>query len=151
SLYSFIITVTPYKIARGKEFTRTIITIKNAKGQSIDGRFGFGLNIENLVKHFRFPINKDSKDVFNISLSNDSIVIINNVNDVQVKSCIPSWLHTVFNVQTFILIPITVSKIPIGLIYGDWATVNPQAMKNSRLRYVKMLKNQAVLAIKQSM
>ncbi|KJU82176.1 signal transduction protein [Candidatus Magnetobacterium bavaricum] len=136
---------------RGMEFTRTIISIKNAKGQSIDGRFGFGRNIENLLKHFRFPIDKDSKDIFNISLSNDSIVIINNINDIEVQSCIPNWLRTVFNVQTFILIPITVRKMPIGLIYGDWATVNPQALKKSRLRYVKMLKNQAVLAIKQSM
>ncbi|KJU85726.1 signal transduction protein [Candidatus Magnetobacterium bavaricum] len=136
---------------RGMEFTRTIISIKSSKGQSLDGRFGFGRNIENLVKHFRFPIDKESKDVFNISLSNDSIVVINNVNDIEVQSCIPSWLRTVFNVQTFILIPITVRKIPIGLIYGDWATVNPLALKNSRMRYVKMLKNQAVLAIKQSM
>ncbi|MBV6341526.1 HDOD domain-containing protein [Candidatus Magnetobacterium casense] len=136
---------------RGMEFTRTIISIKNAKGQSIDGRFGLGRNIENLVKHFRFPIDKDSNDVFNISLSKDSIVVINNVNDVEVQSCIPNWLHTVFNAQTFILIPISVRKTPIGLIYGDWATVNPQAMKNSRMRYVKMLKNQAVLAIKQAM
>ncbi|MBF0539710.1 MAG: HDOD domain-containing protein [Nitrospirae bacterium] len=136
---------------RGMEFTRTIISIKNAKGQSIDGRFGFGRNIENLVKQFRFPIDNNSNDVFNISLSKDSIVIINNVNDVEVQSCIPNWLNTVFNVQTFILIPIIVRKSPIGLIYGDWPKVNPKAIKNSRLRYVKMLKNQAVMAIKQVM
>ncbi|MBF0337372.1 MAG: HDOD domain-containing protein [Nitrospirae bacterium] len=136
---------------RGMELTRTIISIKNAKGQSIDGRFGFGQNIENLIKIFRVPINRDSNDVFNISLNNDSIVVISNVNDIDVQSHIPSWLQKVFKAQTFILVPVLVRKTPIGLIYGDWATVNPHAMKNSRMRYIKMLKNQAVMAIKQVM
>ncbi|MBF0345520.1 MAG: HDOD domain-containing protein [Nitrospirae bacterium] len=136
---------------RGMEFTHAIISIKSANGQYMDGRFGFGRHIESLVKKFRFQIDKNSSDVFNISLNKDSIVIINNVDDVEVQSCIPNWLQTAFNVNTFILIPITLRKSPIGLIYGDWAKTNPQATQSSRLRYVKMIRNQAMLAIKQAM
>ncbi|KJU83303.1 signal transduction protein [Candidatus Magnetobacterium bavaricum] len=136
---------------RGMEFTRVVISIRSPKEPYMEGRFGFGQRIEKLVKGFRFQVDKTSDDVFNISLSRDSIVLINNVHDVEVQSCIPTWLRTVFNANTFIVIPITLRKAPIALIYGDWISVDPKALHPKRLRYVKTLRNQAMLAIKHSM
>ncbi|MBF0592759.1 MAG: GAF domain-containing protein [Nitrospirae bacterium] len=136
---------------RGMEFTRIVIGIRSSREPYMEGRFGFGQSIDKLVKGFRFQVEKTSEDVFNISLSKDSIVLINNVYDVEVQSCIPSWLRTIFNAQTFIVIPITLRKAPIAIIYGDWTNVDPQALHPKRLRYVKTLRNQAMLAIKHSM
>ncbi|MBF0607349.1 MAG: HDOD domain-containing protein [Magnetococcales bacterium] len=136
---------------RGMEFTRVVISIRSPKEPYMEGRFGFGQSIDKLVKGFRFQVEKTSEDVFNISLSRDSIVLINNVHDVEVQSCIPTWLRTVFNANTFIVIPITLRKAPIALIYGDWVSVDPKALHPKRLRYVKTLRNQAMLAIKHSM
>ncbi|MBF0345886.1 MAG: HDOD domain-containing protein [Nitrospirae bacterium] len=136
---------------RGMEFTHVIISIKNSREPYMDGRFGFGPKIDKLVKLFRFQIDKSLNDVFNISLNKDSIVLINNIDDVEIQSCIPALLRTAFNAQTFILIPITLRKLPIALIYGDWAKVDPKMLDPKRLRYAKTLRNQAMLAIKQSM
>ncbi|MBF0338240.1 MAG: HDOD domain-containing protein [Nitrospirae bacterium] len=133
---------------RGMECSHIIIGIKTAKEPYMEGRFGFGHDIGKLVKGFRFQIESSSDDVFNISLNKDSIVLINNVYDVEVQSCIPTWLRTTFDVRTFIVIPITLKKVPVAVIYGDWAEVDQKAPQPKRLRYVKTLRNQAMLAIK---
>ncbi|KJU87367.1 signal transduction protein [Candidatus Magnetobacterium bavaricum] len=136
---------------RGMEFTNIVIGIKNSKTSSMEGRFGFGQGINKMVKGFRFKIEKSSQDVFNIALDKDSIVLINNIYDVEVQSCIPQWLQSTFNPRTFIIIPITLQKTPIAVIYGDWMNVEQTATSQQRLRYVKTLRNQAMLAIKHSM
>ncbi|KJU81891.1 serine/threonine protein kinase [Candidatus Magnetobacterium bavaricum] len=136
---------------RGMEFTHIVIGIKSSKESYMEGRFGFGQEINKLVKEFRFKIEQNSQDVFNIALEKDSIVLINNIYDVEVQSCIPQWLQTTFNAKTFIIIPITLQKLPIAVIYGDWTSIEQTATSQQRLRYVKTLRNQAMLAIKHSM
>ncbi|MBF0538292.1 MAG: HDOD domain-containing protein [Nitrospirae bacterium] len=136
---------------RGMEFTHIVIAIKSSKESYMEGRFGFGQGINQLVKDFRFKIEKSSEDVFNISLEKDSIVLINNLYDVEVQSCMPQWLQSTFNPKMFIIVPITLQKTHIAVIYGDWTRVEQKAPNTQRLRYVKTLRNQAVLAIKHSM
>ncbi|MBF0344640.1 MAG: HDOD domain-containing protein [Nitrospirae bacterium] len=136
---------------RGMSFNRIIITIKESKEPFMSGRFGFGADIGRLVKGFRFPINRSLNDVFNLTLNNDSIVIINNVNDVEVLTRMPPWLRSVYNPKAFMMIPVSMQKVPIALIYGDWINIDPKAFDPKRLKYVKTLKNQAMMALRQFM
>ena len=136
---------------RGMEFTTVLICIRNTKEPLMAGRFGFGPDISELIKGFQFRIDTKSEDVFNISLSEDQDVLINDAWDERISKRIPAWYRKLTASGSFILIPITVMKMPIGMIYADKEKADEIAVTPSMLRYIKTLRNQALLAIKQRM
>ncbi|MBF0565168.1 MAG: HDOD domain-containing protein, partial [Nitrospirae bacterium] len=105
---------------RGMKFERVLICIRSVGTNKMDGRFGFGTDTADLVKSFSFTVGKES-DVFSLSLTRNIDVIINDVNDPRFKSRIPDWYRKLMKSQTFLVFPLVINKIPIGLIYADKA------------------------------
>jgi hypothetical protein len=136
---------------RGMEFSTVLICIRNTKEPAMAGRFGFGPNINEMINGFQFRIDQKSEDVFNIALSEDQDVLINDAWDERISQRIPAWYRNLTSAGSFILIPITVMKMPIGMIYADKEKADEIAVTPSMLRYIKTLRNQALLAIKQRM
>ncbi|MBF0519282.1 MAG: serine/threonine protein kinase, partial [Nitrospirae bacterium] len=136
---------------RGFKFNRVIICIRNSKESFMDGRFGFGPDLTKIGKSFKFAIDKDSDDVFNLALNQGADILISDITDPRIISKIPAWFTNLIDAQTFVLIPIIVLKTPIGLIYAEKLNANEISISHQLLRFIKTLRNQAVLAIKQRM
>lgn len=136
---------------RAFKFTRVLICIRNTKASVMEGRFGFGPDVHNLIQDFAFPIDPGSDDVFNLALSKDSDILISDRNDPRIEDRIPSWYKKITDTETFILSPVTVTKKAIGLIYADKPSAFAIHITKQQLRFLKTIRNQAILAIKQRM
>ncbi|MBF0464500.1 MAG: HDOD domain-containing protein [Nitrospirae bacterium] len=134
---------------RGLNPLRIIISIKSPKENVMEGRFGFGENVAVIINNFRFFFGDMYRDVFSESLLNTSDILINDVNDRRVKERIPGWYRNLLDSETFMLFPVKVNKVPLGLIYIDKPIAGDLVVDQNTLRYLKTLRDQTILAIKQ--
>jgi hypothetical protein len=66
-------------------------------------------------------------------------------------SKLPAWYRELIDAQSFILLPIAIKKITVGLFYADMQQANALNLSEQQLSLLRTLRNQAVLAIKQKM
>ncbi|MEO5357591.1 MAG: HDOD domain-containing protein [Nitrospirae bacterium YQR-1] len=130
-------------------FSRVIFCVKNTADFYVSGRYGLGDNIKEIIPDFKFKLTGAS-DVFNLVLSKRTDIIIQDINDPNVRSRIPDWYRKLFDSQTFMLLHLTVDDKPIGILYADKPRAGdikiPQAMFTS----LKILRDHLLMAIKKS-
>ncbi|MBF0563793.1 MAG: HDOD domain-containing protein [Nitrospirae bacterium] len=134
---------------RGMHCSRIIILIRNPKESVMEGRFGFGENVFTIIKNFRFITDLGADDIFNMALSRGSDLLVKNVNDKRIATKLPEWFMNLIDSETFMIMPIRIGKMPIGLIYMDKPFAGDLQIAPTVLHCLKMLRDQAILAIKQ--
>ena len=135
---------------RGGGFSRVLLCIKDAKQNSMNGRFGFGDNIDEILKVFRFSL-KYAADVFHVSLNQGLDIFIADIDAENIKGRIPDWYRKNVGAQSFILFPVVINKAGVGLLYADKINAGELNIQAKELSLLKTLRNQAVLAIKQKL
>jgi hypothetical protein len=63
---------------------------------------------------------------------------------------LPAWYRQAVNAPTFLLLPLQIKGKPFGLIYADKAMPGGLALDEKELALLRTLRNQAVMAFKQS-
>lgn len=134
---------------RGMGFQRILLCIKDVRHNAMVAKFGFGPDAEEVTRHFKFPLGA-SHDIFEVALSRGADVLISDTNDPKIRPHIPEWFQKFVTAQTFILFPLVIKNAPVGLIYADKARAGELTIPESILSMLRALRNQAVLAIKQS-
>jgi hypothetical protein len=134
-------------IYRGLAFARILIGIKNAKANTIEARYGLGQFIDETLRKFKFPI-EEAKDVFNRSLAEKMDIFIPDTEVPGVEAALPSWYRGILKDRCFALLPIVVNNNSIGIIYADMKG-KEESVTTEKLNYLKMLRDQIVLAIMQ--
>ncbi|HEX5337834.1 MAG TPA: HDOD domain-containing protein, partial [Gallionella sp.] len=135
---------------RAMGFQHVLLALKDVRSGSMVGRFGFGPEVQAMVKQFRFPLN-NTPDVFHLATSKGLDIIITDIDDPKIVDKIPSWYRNAFPAKTFVLFPLTIKGNPVALIYADRDKAGSIVIPEKELTLLKTLRNQAVLAIKQSM
>jgi GAF domain-containing protein len=113
------------------------------------GRFGLGKGIDAKVDQFRFSLDY-APDVFHVALQKNIDVFITDTGDARIAARIPAWYRKAFTAGAFLLFPIVDSGKPFGMIYADAGRPNSIAIKEDEIRLLRTLRNQAVLAVRQS-
>lgn len=134
---------------RSMGFRHVLLCIKDGKHNTMVGRFGFGQDINEAIKRFKFPLTY-TPDVFHAALSKGVDILISDINDPKIKERIPDWYRKSIAAQTFVLFPLNIKNVPVALIYADKETAGEIVMPENELSLLRTLRNQAVLAIKQS-
>jgi serine/threonine protein kinase len=134
---------------RGIGFQHVLLCIKDARSNSMAAKFGFGPEVETIIPRFRFPLG-GRKDIFDVALSRGADILISDIRDPKISSHIPEWFGKAVAAETFILFPLVIKNAPVGLIYADKAHADELAIPENVLSMLRALRNQAVLAIKQS-
>jgi HD-like signal output (HDOD) protein len=134
----------------GMGFTHVVLCIKDGRRNTMSGKFGFGEGVSSLIKSFDFSL-AEKPDVFLVALQNNSDILITDIDDAKIASRIPAWYRQNIAARTFVLFPIIVKGKPIGLIYADRPGPGEIAIPEKELSLLKSLRNQAVLAIRQSL
>ena len=134
---------------RAMGFQRVLLCVRDAKANTMAGRFGFGPDANELLKGFRFPMNAPP-DVFLAALTKGVDILISNIDDDHIKTRIPAWYRKAVTARTFVLLPLTIKNNPVALIYADRETPGEIVIPEKELSLLRTLRNQAVLAIKQS-
>ena len=132
----------------GFDFTHVMFCMINRKNASVDARFGFGQDIDELLKSFSVPIRREV-DIFNLALTKQEDYVVDNINDPEIADIIPDWYREQMQANSLVIYPIVINKVPMGFIYGDNLTAT-QLSKHEQISIIKTLRNQIVFAIKQN-
>ena len=134
----------------GMGFSHVVFCIKDSRQNTMCGKFGFGDEVQTLLQAFRFSM-VDQPDVFHVALKNNADILINNIDDAKIATRIPHWYRQSVTARTFVIFPITVKAKPIGLIYADRLQPGDITIPEKELSLLKALRNQAILAIRQTL
>ena len=131
---------------RGFAFKRVLFCIMEPKNKKAQARFGLGKDVDKLTHNFGFKL-KTSSDLFNIAMSQARDFFINDSDAPAIKTQIPEWYRKIVNAPAFIIYPIFIDGICLGLFYADREDKGPP-IPEDHLNYMKTLRNQLVIAAK---
>ena len=134
----------------GMGFAHVVLCIKDGRHNTMCGKFGFGDEVQTLIKAFDFSL-AGQPDVFLVALQNNADILITDIDDPKIVARIPAWYRKNVSARTFVVFPISVKGKPVGLIYADQPAPGGIAIPEKELSLLKSLRNQAVLAIRQSL
>jgi len=135
-------------IYRGLGFKHVIIFSRDMKQNMMVARFGFGEGVTEILPRFRFSLAFEA-DVFHLALQKGLDIVIEDVAAPNIINKIPDWYTKAINSKYFLLLPIVVNKIAVGIIYADMLESRKFQITAKQLSMLRTLRNQAVLAIKQ--
>ena len=90
------------------------------------------------------------QDIFEVALTRGADILISDIRDPKICDHIPDWFGRTVPAETFILFPLVIRNKPVGLIYADKALAGELLIPENILSLLRALRNQALLAIKQS-
>ncbi len=131
---------------RGFGFNRVVFFLLNKNKKKLEARFGYGANIEHLVRQFSFEID-GTQSIFNIALAKQKDIVIPDTGEGHIHQLIPPWFRHRFNTPSFVFLPIAYEKTCIGAFYADREKSGPPLLEG-QYKYLNMLRNQLLLAIK---
>lgn len=131
------------------DFSKVVIMIMNKKSQTLEGRFGYGDSINDFLPKFKAEYDKNSDDVFNMAINHGQELLINDIKNPQIFPYLPKWFLENIECGSFILMPIIINNSPVAIIYADKPQSGNLAINPRYIRYLRTLRNQAIMAIKQ--
>jgi serine/threonine protein kinase len=134
---------------RALAFQRVIFCVRDARSNTMTGRFGFGPDAADMLRHVHFSLQGDP-DVFLAAVTRGVDILISNTEDEHIRARIPGWYRKAFTAQTFVLLPLTIKNRPVALVYADRQHAGEIVIPEKELNLLRTLRNQAVLAIKQA-
>ena len=144
-----VLRITLETMYRAMGFRRVLLCLRDAPSDRMTGRFGFGADTNDIARRFAFPL-AYSPDVFHLATSKAADIIIADIDDPKIADRIPEWYRKLLAARTFVLFPLNVKGKPVAMIYCDKDQAGTILIPEKELTLLKTLRNQAVLAIKQS-
>ena len=138
----YIILETMY---RGFRFDRVLFAMKDATHTTMTARFGLGADIDHVISRFHFTIGASS-DIFNIAISKAKGIVIGDADAPNIIKNLPEWYRLAIAAPAFLVYPIVVKDICIGIIYADSKTKGA-ILSESQLQHMEKLRKLAVNAM----
>ncbi|MER2554234.1 MAG: HDOD domain-containing protein [Thauera sp.] len=133
---------------RAMGFKRVLLCVREARSNSMCGRFGFGPEAGELAKQLRFSLAAQPDNVFNVATARGVDVLISDVDDPRIAARIPPWYRKSVAARTFVLFPLMIKSRAVAMIYADKDLPGELRVSEQELAMLRTLRNQAVLAIK---
>lgn len=135
---------------RALAFERIIFCMRDAKTETVTGRFGLGSGVELHVKNFKIPLRVATPDLFAVVCIKGADTMISDATESRIAQRLPAWYRSSLNAPTFLLLPLQIKGAPFGLIYADKSERGTLDLNDKELALLRTLRNQAVMAFKQS-
>ncbi len=135
---------------RGMGFRHVLLCTVDPYSNTMEARFGFGAEIEKLVANFRFTF-ATYTDIFQSAVAQAADIVVADIDAPDVCQRIPEWYRRATTAQTFALFPLSIRDAPVGLIYVDKQNAGSIGFSESERGLLRTLRNQALLAIRQSL
>ena len=135
---------------RAMQFDHIIFCMRDAKTETMSGRFGLGNGVEPLVKTFKVPLKAAVPDLFAVVCNKGTDTMISDATEARITQRLPEWYRKGLSAPTFLLLPLMIKGAPFGLIYADKKTRGALELDDKELALLRTLRNQAVMAFKQS-
>jgi len=136
---------------RALQFHRVIFCMRDPKTNALTGRFGLGEGVEAVVRAFQVPLNPQGvPDLFTTICSKGADTLINDTRDPRIAARLPAWYVKAYHAPGFLILPLVIKGQPVGLIYADRTEQDALRIDDQQLSLLRTLRNQAVMAFKQS-
>lgn len=135
---------------RAMEFRNIVFCMRDPKTGSITGRFGLGQGVEQYVKLFNIALKSTTPDLFSAVCSKGADTMISDATEARIADRLPAWYRKSINAPTFLLLPLMIKGAPFGLIYADKGEMGGLQLGEKELALLRTLRNQAVMAFRQS-
>jgi eukaryotic-like serine/threonine-protein kinase len=135
---------------RALEFDRVIFCMRDPKTEMMAGRFGLGQGVEAYVKGFKTHLKAPTPDLFGVVCVKGADTMISDATEERIVQRLPAWYRQTLNAPTFLLLPLQLKGAPFGLIYADKVQRGALELDEKELALLRTLRNQAVMAFKQS-
>ena len=135
---------------RAMHFDHIIFCMRDAKTETMTGRFGLGNGVETFVKNFKVPLKSGTPDLFAVVCQKGTDTMISDATQPKLAQRLPEWYCKGLNAPTFLLLPLMIKGAPFGLIYADKKNLGSLELDEKELALLRTLRNQAVMAFKQS-
>ena len=132
---------------RGFQLDRVLFAMKDTTHTTMIARFGLGSDIDRIIKIFRFSISA-SPDIFNIAVAKAKGIVIDDADAPNIIRSLPEWYRRTIAAPSFLVYPIVVKDICIGVIYADRKTKGPM-LSETQLNHMEELRKLAVSAMGQ--
>ncbi len=110
-------------------------------GETLKGRVGFGEGMPEILSRLVLR-DSDASDLFQLALSKNADIFIENVGDPHISGNLPHWFgHSLSDVQSFVLLPMSFNNHPIGALYGDWRKGALHSIDKEELALMSSLRN----------
>ena len=136
-------------IYRAMALHRIVFCMRDAKTDCLTGRFGLGADTDKLVSCFKISLQAQA-DLFTAVCNKGADTMISDATESRMAARLPAWYKQAVNAPTFLLLPLQIKGKPFGLIYADKAAPGSLVLNEKELALLRTLRNQAVMAFKQS-
>ncbi|TAN42629.1 MAG: HDOD domain-containing protein [Nitrospirae bacterium] len=136
-------------IYRGMGASCVLFMVKDTKLPVMSIRFGFGNDIEGLKSWFKVEVGNKT-DIFNIAINKQADYVVKDIGAPEIMRMLPEWYKGKVSQSAFIIIlPIIINAKPLGIFYIEGDKNNFKNVTKGMLNYLKILRDQTVLAVKQ--
>ncbi|TJY64772.1 HDOD domain-containing protein [Sinimarinibacterium sp. CAU 1509] len=136
-------------VYRALSVQRVLLCVRNAAGDSLVARHGFGTQVDQLMSTFRVPLG--GGDIFDRIVAGNLDVLVSDAAVEKIRKHLPDWHRERFGAASFLLLPMRVGQRAVGLIYADVERANSLSISPEHLSLLRTLRDQARLAVKQSL
>lgn len=115
-----LLTMALETVFKGLGLSRAIAFLRSGERNQYSARMCFGEGVQEMLGKLVFP-DAYRPDVFHAALANDETIFVENAHDPAFASKLPRWWKgTLFGARSFLILPLTINRNPVGFIYGDW-------------------------------
>jgi hypothetical protein len=138
---------------RALGFQRVVFCLRDASGGKLSGRFGLGERAVALSPLFQVPLHwpaGQAPDLFGAVCLKLRDTLIADSRQPSIEQRLPAWYRQQVNAPSFLLLPMAMKGAPFALIYGDHADPGGLLVGERELALLRTLRNQAVMAFRQT-
>ena len=132
---------------RSMGFRFATVCLKDGRAGQYRARLAFGDDHVKKQAGFMFPI-ASTRDLFHLAMENDADLMIADTSTPKIRDLLPAWHRQLLpDAKSFIVLPLVVGKLQLGLFYADRTAVAPEGVPPDETSLIKALKGQILVAL----
>ena len=143
---------------RAMDCQRVLFCLRDPRSNQLVGRMGIGEDVDVVKAAFKVPLSPvagQTPDLFSAVCVKQADLLIDDASVPNVVSRLPPWFSRHVAAPTFLLLPLALKRkgqpdVVLGLIYADRSQAGSFQVKDKELSLLRTLRNQAVMAFKQT-
>jgi len=144
-----VLTMIMETMYRGLELQSVFLCVRDGNRSIMRARMGFGKDVDEISRAFQFSIEPNTRDVFGLAVVQGKDIHISDAGDPRIRKRVPDWYYHFVADPAFALFPVLVGKRPFGMFFLGRDRVG-EIFDEKSLNYLRTLRNQAILAVKQN-
>ncbi len=135
---------------RSMGFRFATVCLKDAQRRQFRARLAFGERQAERQAGFAFPLHSAyaNRDLFHLAMRNDADLMIADALSPKICDLLPPWHRALLpDARSFIVLPLVVQSVPLGLFYADRIHPAPEGVTADETALIRALKGQVLVAL----